>query len=310
MNKTFATFFLFSAAFLLLSCEKTEKIENFPMSPSKLVLNCQLNPDSVITLLLFKSLSVLDNAPNKNITTAKVELYKDNLLIASLPSANNNFKYVFEGIKPETNHKYKVVATATGYEPIWAEVTVPQDVFPDKLSTSVSDTFTYVDYYYSGDTSYSTIGKINVTLTDPAANRNFYKIKIYYHNIYYEILQSGDTITYISNFGLYSYNNNSMSPLIDFNLGFDYFFTDQYFNGSQVTIDIPIMYSGMERSINVFAELISVSEEQYLYDKSKMVFNNNNGNPFTEPIQIYTNVNNGFGIFSGINGNVQTVKFN
>lgn len=309
MNKTFANFLIFSLSIFLFSCEKTEKIENFPMSPSKLVLNCQLNPDSVITLLLFKSLSVLDNAPNKNITTAKVELFKDNLLIASLPAANKHFMYVFEGIKPETDHTYKVIATAAGYEQVWAEVSVPQDVFPDKITTSVSDTFTYIDYY-NGDTSYSTIGKINVTLTDPVAGRNYYKLKIYYHNIYFEIQQSGDTLTYISNYGLYNYNNTGVSPLIDFNLGFDYFFTDQYFNGSQVTIDIPIMYSGLERSITIYAELISVSEEQYLYDKSKMVFNNNNGNPFTEPIQIYTNINNGFGILSGINGNVQTVTFN
>lgn len=309
MKKTFPIFLIFSLSIFLFSCEKIEKIENFPMSPSKLVLNCQLNPDSVITLLLFKSLSILDNAPNKNITTAKVELYKDNILIASLPAANKHFMYVFEGIKPEINHTYKVMATATGYDVVWAEVAVPNEVFPDKITTSVSDTFSYIDYY-SGDTSYNTIGKINVTLTDPAASRNYYKLKIYYHNFYYEIQESGDTITYISNFGLYSYNNNATSPLVDFNLGFDYFFTDQYFNGSQVTIDIPIMYSGFERSLTVYTELISVSEEQYLYDKSIMIFNNNNGNPFTEPIQIYTNINNGFGIFSGINGNVQTVQFN
>jgi len=309
MNKTFTTFLIFSLSIFLFSCEKTEKIENFPMSPSKLVLNCQLNPDSVIQLLFYKSLSVLDNAPNKNITDAKVELFKDNILIASLPAANQRLRYVFEGIKPEINYTYKVVATATGYDPVWAEVAVPELVVPDKITASVSDTFAWVDYY-SGDTTYNATGKVSITLTDPAKAGNYYALMLYTFYTYYGMDENGDTISFSNKVGLYNYNNSASSPLIDYILGYGYFFTDQYFNGSQVTLDVPVMSSGFTKSTTVYVELISLSEEQYLYDKSKMVFNNNNGNPFTEPIQIYTNVKNGFGIFSGINGKVQTVMFN
>ncbi len=310
MNRLLSSFLILPLSILLFSCEKTEKIENFPMSPSKLVLNCQLNPDSVIQLLLYKSLSVLDNAPNKNITNAKVELYRDNILIASLPAANQQMKYIFEGIKPEIDHAYKVVATAADYESVWAEVVMPAVVYPDKILTSVSDTSSWIEYYFN-DTIYNTTGKVSVTLTDPAKAVNYYALKLYYLSTYYQRNEYGDTIaSYTNKSGLNSYNNTSASPLIDYNFGYGYYFTDQFFNGSQVTIDIPVRYSGYSRCLTVYVELISVSEGQYLYDKSKMIFNNNNGNPFTEPIQIYTNVNNGFGIFSGINGSIQTVKFN
>ncbi len=310
MNRTFVNLLIFCFSCLLFSCEKTEKIENFPMSPSKLVLNCQLNPDSVIQLLLFKSLSVLDNATNKNITNAKVELYRDDILIASLPAANKQYMYVFDGIKPEINHTYKVVASASGYETVWAEVALPEAVFPDKVTTTVIDTFYWYEYYMN-DTIYNATGKVTVTFTDPAKASNYYALEVYSFYTYYQTNENGDTVQSVTTkVGLNSYNNTTNSPLIDYTLGYGYYFTDKFFNGSQVTLDIPVRYSGNTRSTTVYVELISVSETQYFYDKSKMIFSNNNGNPFTEPVQIYTNIHNGFGIFSAINGNVQSIKFN
>ena len=60
----------------MLSCEKSESIVDFPIYPSKLVLNCVFNEDSLWRFQISKNLSVLDNSNIKLIDTAKIKLYK------------------------------------------------------------------------------------------------------------------------------------------------------------------------------------------------------------------------------------------
>ena len=52
------------------ACETTEKIDDFPLRPSKLVVNCFFESDSIWEFQVSKSLSVLDNADIKLINNA------------------------------------------------------------------------------------------------------------------------------------------------------------------------------------------------------------------------------------------------
>ena len=58
-----------------------------------------------------------------------------------------------------------------------------------------------------------------------------------------------------------------------------------------------LVFEGSEGRLYVI--LSTVSEGQYRYTRSVDLQYENDGNPFAEPVQVYTNVENGFGIMAG-----------
>jgi hypothetical protein len=56
-------------------------------------------------------------------------------------------------------------------------------------------------------------------------------------------------------------------------------------------------------------ELIHASKEYYLYHSKLTIAADNNGNPFAEPVIMYTNINGGYGVFAGFNQYKKTVVF-
>ena len=61
-------------------------------------------------------------------------------------------------------------------------------------------------------------------------------------------------------------------------------------------------------SFHLYMEIISLSKEAYLYLKTVDQSNNRGDNPFSEPVMIYGNVNNGIGIFGAMTPNRAHIK--
>ncbi len=82
---------------------------------------------------------------------------------------------------------------------------------------------------------------------------------------------------------------------------------DLLFDGQQKTLDIAIdlsfkgwTMSGYEPRIEKMDVCLSnLTEPSYLFYKSYNIYNNVMGNPFAQPVQVYSNITNGFGIFAG-----------
>ena len=68
MIKRYFIFALLIAVLILSSCETTEKIDDFPLRPKKLVVNCYFAEDSAWNFQVSHSLSVLDNAERRLVT--------------------------------------------------------------------------------------------------------------------------------------------------------------------------------------------------------------------------------------------------
>jgi len=47
------------------------------------------------------------------------------------------------------------------------------------------------------------------------------------------------------------------------------------------------------------ATLSSVSEDYYKYNVTLAKYEQTQGDPFAQPVQVYSNIENGFGIFGG-----------
>ncbi|MBK7173613.1 MAG: DUF4249 domain-containing protein [Bacteroidales bacterium] len=294
---------------LFIGCEKTEKIENFPKTASRIALDCIMIPDSGISVILYKSLSILDNAPNKALTQATLELYKDGSLLATQVGANQSNSYYFPDIKPEAGHQYKLVARHNGYETVTAVSDIPLAAEIKKLSTTVHDTssweWTYgIRYFFSK-------GKLLLDLKDAPETGNYYKLSMYMLDTSYSFNEYGDTVgIYIYKNSLQNFGNEATNPLIEFTEGESYYFSDQYVNGQEFSIELPITYSGDTPGVDIFVELSTLSKDYFLFRKSLIKYNESQNNPFSEPIKIYTNIENGYGIFAGSTLLFKQIRYN
>jgi hypothetical protein len=50
---------------------------------------------------------------------------------------------------------------------------------------------------------------------------------------------------------------------------------------------------------NKYYKITSCSSQYYRYVNSLELYNESDGNPFAEPVQLYNNISNGYGIFAG-----------
>ena len=78
-------------------------------------------------------------------------------------------------------------------------------------------------------------------------------------------------------------------------------FTDELFNGKKAEISF---YGENHTGGGIYKiNLKNITRDYYLYLKSHTLQFENIDNPFAEPVQVYHNVNNGFGILGDGTGN-------
>ncbi|MBK7028756.1 MAG: DUF4249 family protein [Bacteroidales bacterium] len=116
--------------------------------------------------------------------------------------------------------------------------------------------------------------------------------------------------TYIYKNSLQNFGNEATHPLIEFTEGESYYFSDQYVNGQEFSIELPITYSGDTPGVDIFVELSTLSKDYFLFRKSLIKYNESQNNPFSEPIKIYTNIENGYGIFAGSTLLFKRIRYN
>ena len=122
----------------MVSCEKTEKVEDFPIHKSKLVANCMFIHDTCFIFSLSKSLSPIDNAPFRimNSPSSFIKIFENNILFDSFGFNTDAGRY--EGNpnrKPSVGNTYRFECTYPGYPIISSEDYLPAK--PEILSHNV-----------------------------------------------------------------------------------------------------------------------------------------------------------------------------
>lgn len=143
---------------------------------------------------------------------------------------------------------------------------------------------------------------IIITFTDPPAAGDLYIVKIGikfdttigYGSTAYCVSSSDPDIETIDN------ELAEISTCLSNN---GIFVRDGHFNGQQKQLKIYTSPFNLSLSINgdtlnSYIELMHVSADYFQYLKSNLIADNANGDPFSEPTNVYTNVKNGYGIFS------------
>jgi len=281
LTKLFITIFFLQT---LLSCQKEITYES-ELKPS-LVVNAIYTNEKPFTFHFSTTSLIFD--PYVTITDSlHFIFYADNKIVLDTSFISDS---LVTNILPRPDVHYSFEVRSPSFETLSAADSLPKiiDIKEATIKAPVG-----IDQYGEA------ISEAAITFQDLEGERNYYELLIYSlagigRNYW---ISDGEEIIYdpvILNEGDKDYSPKS------------YFFSDELFDGSEYTIHI--RKTGYGKGIKTGATLRSVSKNYYLYRKyyTRHAHNQQTGvesrDDFLymgEPQNMYTNIENGYGIFAG-----------
>jgi hypothetical protein len=303
-----------STAILLIfavGCETTEKIDEFPLRPSKLVVNSYFTADSAWAVQVSKSLSVLDNADIKFINDASITIYENDVWLDTLNASDGGGWYYSDRTRPSAGKKYSIEVTTPKFEnTVTAEEILPEAVPITDVKISIIDSSFYRNSWIEGngklveEINGNVEGTIDITFSDPAGINNYYQISAFSYYTYIDYIfdpenpETMDSIIYYNKEEVRFSTDDPVADNAD-NYISKLYFSDDIIDGQdyQLKLEFDTWINSYDKEY--YVELISMNKAGYLYRKSVKEYLNSSGDPFSEPVLIYSNIENGFGIFAG-----------
>ena len=310
MNNTFFKYLLLSFTIIssFLSCKDDMGLAieiEIPAKESKLVVNSTFSPSlDTIYLELGNSIHIFDTISKPLIKDATVILRSNTGLVNTFIYNNEKQKYFLDYI-PETGIEYTLSVEKEGYNNVIAKDTVPKKIeIEDYSIINVAEV----------DEAGGLYSKVTINFTDPANEKNYYEIAI------------TDTLNNYYDDGIYTYDNiitnEAYYPsIISFEVSTPKYlpFSDLQIDGNKTSISIFYFLGGVldngttyisEHSINV--HLRSVSEQYYKFHSRLLQHKYNQKDDIifgmSEPLNAYSNIENGFGVFAAYNEDVIIIK--
>ena len=308
---------IFILLLAMCGCEKVVDLNITTHNPL-LVVNGILDTDSIPSILISHSTGAFVQDDISCILDADVLLYEDDVLLGLMildssnidtftitqdgwwNEINNEFisYYKFDA-NPKPGSTYSIDVNHIDYESVYATTTIPNDI--ELIAFDVVD--------HSNDTDTTVYNAtLNVTFDDAVNQRNYYRIRLFLHT---EGQHWGEDNAFVNrkNYPLVLYSNDpSLSQGIPWDeytfSGRTALFSDNLFNGDQkeISFDIEYKLEGIEYGDSLFLQFTSFSEDGYNYFNSIETNRGQFISPFgTEPVPVYSNVENGIGIFAGGN---------
>lgn len=276
------------SAYGLSSCEKVIDI-SIPDKERKLVVNGIVSPDKPVVVQLSRSRYVLETDMLNLVSGGVIRLYHGNDPVGTLQEGPSG-EYSLTDFRPQAGMTYRLTASYAGLKPVEAEATLPSPV-----PISAVDTATVTGEWGQQEL------RISIIFKDPAGIRNYYGFgaDITYKEFDYGTMTyTGRKLThpaYLS--GRDDRFVKEESTTFDGKLYFD----DLLFDGLNKTVSLGITDYSLYESDTVW---LNVRMDQtdaafYRYVVSYSAYEEAHGNPFSEPVQVFSNINGGFGIFSG-----------
>jgi hypothetical protein len=199
------------------------------------------------------------------------------------------------GGKARVGDTYTLEVSAPGFETIRSSVTVPAPVPITGASTyRLPPNAEAPDLYER---------RMKINLTDPPHERNFYAVtiveEVYNYVMDWEASRAIFAVptdeTRADSFipALFEEYKTGQSQIL--------FFDDQFFNGTHHTLELGWQeserYNHVDGELEFRVNLWSVSEEYYNNRLTLQKQKDQMKDPFAQPVQVSTNIENGFGVF-------------
>ncbi|MCI5058358.1 MAG: DUF4249 domain-containing protein [Flavobacteriales bacterium] len=299
---------IFVICFSFFSCEKEIPIDVEESEP-KIAVNGVFKQDSLWSIQVSKSKHLLDTSQYAWVDNANVKIVSDQGNEIDLSYFTNGIYRSLTAF-PKLNERYTLRIETDGFPLIETSAALPTPIEISKIDTG------------SVSVEGEILKNISIGLNDPE-DENYYNITFISRYTQYESIwdDQGNQIVLDSTLG---YETILDMHTTDFDLqnsqGEDVFekgwyfgdqglnFTDLNFNGRETTLDINLSmwhfsndtsYASNFKKEMIYVILSSISKELYLYKESLNKYWNTVDNPFAQPVQVYSNIENGIGVFAG-----------
>lgn len=189
---------------------------------------------------------------------------------------------------------YRLEVSAPNFTPVVASTQAPIEI---EIVDATLDTEGIIQDDYG-----SAMVPLTITFNDPAGQRDFYYPRLF-HSQRYEYYDPviEDTVRGVSVQPIYMTKTLGDIDFIEFEEDED-IIDDQAFDGKSFTMHRYARLRGVLLSDKVEAVWVSLGhadESYYRYFRSMTLQRETSGNPLAEPVQVYSNVEGGLGIFTG-----------
>ncbi len=263
----------------MLACETVVHVD-LPKLDDKIVINAIYSTDTTSVVSLSRTNSVLDGSVTfKSIEDAEIILRDENVADVLTHDRSGLYRSRF---RPSAGTDYTLEVISKRFGKASAKFKVPE-VTPIKS----------VEYKKGRNREHEFTLKFN----DPVDEENYYAVAVYTYNKRIEDLDQNKYRNY------YTYEPeppfDSRTEEFELRAGrYVNMFADGFFDGEEVEFSMNLSYGSMDSAIDneVYFELYTISKEFYDYYKTKEHQANVGGSPFTQPVIVYSNIENGVGI--------------
>lgn len=305
--------FISLLGFLLLgifsSCEEPLEIEELPITTKpKLVVISNFAEGQSIIVTVAKSRLIGDPEPEEYLVSADVRLFWNDTFLERLrpvipkdPDVPPYYK-TWDS-RPMAGAEYTIKVSAEGYKAATARSSIPPSVKITNFDLSQVRT----EVLSGGIRSRNHFSAI-VDFDDPAAAKNYYHLNISQQVNTFRFDGKDTVITesflYPTVFNAFK-NENSISAHLKGGLLFE----DKpgmKAMGISFSVDIDPRVQELGKT---YVELRTLSREYYLYHTSLSRSETANPNPLTDPVIVYENIENGYGIFAGYSNSLDSLQY-
>jgi Domain of unknown function (DUF4249) len=293
--------------FSMCACELTVDVD-VPFEQAQLTVNSIFNTDSswAATISLNRSVFEKDDQPHQLVNDATVIIYDENGNANTLRNMGEG-KYVSYTEKPLAGKRYRLQASSPGYEPIESESVAPA---PANISKFAIEAQTI----QVSDLSQRSELWMSIQFKDNGVEENYYYVFVESQNEMYVpatrtvitkksplyIRPNGETEDLDSPIIVETQDLNSQITIIEDG----FLIKDDLFNGAE--FELSFKSPNCSLCSQITATLYTISKEYYNYISTRYVQDQISGDLFSQPINAYNNITNGFGIFAGISQSISS----
>ena len=272
--------------FAITSCVKEIEYKGENGTPV-LVINQLIEADSTFTIEVERSVFFLEgSSTSTKLNNATVLLKNKTNGTSETQSAGTNGMYSF-GMIAQEGHQYEVSVSHADYKTASATTVIPSSVPILSVDTLV---------FTTPEDPLSNTMEATFKWNDPSGADK------------YILLCKWEGFGYQSNFYMSSNDvsiKNGASELDGEPAGGMFFaIDDETFDGTEKTMKVTFHRPPPGEVDQFEFHLLHVTEEAYKYFISADLGMNAGDDPFTEPVKVFDNINEGLGIFAGINSSV------
>lgn len=269
------------AVILCVSCVKEARIE-LPYSGDKIVVNTLIQPDSLIYIRVTSSRQVMANGNLQftELPAAEISIWEDGVKLAPVEwkVINGLGYFVTPAVAKQGSHYGVQVASG-------------------ELTTVFASDSTPAKPLVSEGYAQRSLNRVRFTLQDDGGTRNYYRMRIYNADSAGGVLVANrsDTVKFRLDPGL----NINLPELITNEYKREYIISDDKINGT--TIQFVLQTEKEIKSQHIMIELSALSPAAWRYMQSTSSLIVSDGSVSLDPENVYSNVDNGYGIVAGIN---------